>query len=281
MFPYISLSDTMTVPLYGPVFIIGFFVALYIARKIAPDYGVSRADITYGVIYGGIGMLIGAKLLFFFTKLPNIIFHFDVYLKLLKVAPIEAFSYAFGGLVFYGGLIGAFLGVYYYCYRFKVSFVGFLDVYAPLIPLVHGVGRIGCFLAGCCYGIEYHGFGCIYFPYNELVPELSQVPRVPVQLLEAGMNFIMFGILFRLLRKKKMRPGQLMGIYLLYYTVARYFLEMLRGDIARGKVGIFSTSQLISLLILPAGIVLARGKWLQKRMEKKDSQKDLQEKDLQ
>lgn len=268
MFPYIRITDTLNLPLYGPVFIAAFFAALFIARKIAPDYGVSREDLTYGTIYGGIGLLIGAKLLYFLTKLPNIIMHFDVYLELMKTSPLNAVSYAFGGLVFYGGLIGAFLGVYRYCYHFKVPFAGYLDLYAPFIPLVHGFGRIGCFLAGCCYGKEYHGFGSVQFPYNELVPELSEVPRVPVQLIEAGLNFMMFGILFFLLRRKKMKTGQLMGIYILYYTIARYFLEMLRGDIIRGGIGIFSTSQLISLLLIPVGIILVRGRWLPKVLQK-------------
>lgn len=261
MFPYIRFTDTLTLPLYGPVFIIGFFIALFIARKLGSDYGVTKEDITYGTIYGGIGLLIGAKLLYFLTKLPNIVMHFDVYVKLLKASPLNAVSYAFGGLVFYGGLIGAFLGVYCYCRCFKVSYIGFFDVYAPLIPFVHGFGRIGCFLAGCCYGKEYHGPFSVQFPYNELVPELCEVPRIPVQLIEAGLNFIVFAVLFLLLRKRKFLGGRLMGIYIIYYAVARYFLEMLRGDVLRGSVGVFSTSQLISLVLLPIGIILVSGKW--------------------
>lgn len=260
MFPYIRFTDTITLPLYGPVFMIGFFIALLIARKVGPDYGVAKEDILFGTVYGGIGLLIGAKLLYFITKLPSIIRHFDVYCELFKASPLNALAYAFGGLVFYGGLIGAFLGVLRYCCHFKVSFIGFLDVYAPLIPLVHGFGLIGCFLAGCCYGKEYHGFLSVQFPYNELVPELCEVPRIPVQLIEAGLNFIVFIILFVLLRKRKLLKGRLMGVYLLYYTVARFFLEMLRGDILRGGIGNFSTSQLISLLVLPFGIWLLFGK---------------------
>ena len=268
MFPYISLTNKITLPLYGPIFLIGFFVAVCIARKLAPEFKISKVDITYGSIYGVIGVLIGSKLLYFITKIPNIVMNINIYLKLLKMSPANAISYAFGGLVFYGGLIGAFFGVYLYCKKYKVSFGGFLDVYAPLIPFVHGFGRIGCFLSGCCYGIEYHGFGCVYFPYNELIPQLSQVPRVPVQLIEAGLNFFMFVILLFLLRRKKTRPGQLMGIYILYYAVCRYFLEMLRGDILRGKIGMFSTSQIISIILIPIGIVLVRGKWIQKHIDK-------------
>lgn len=264
MLPYIDFFGVFKMPLYGPVFVAAFFVALFFARKIAPNYGVAKEDVVFGSVYGAIGLCIGAKFVFFLTKLPDIIANWDLFWTLFTTSPIDAISYAFGGWVFYGGLIGTFLGVLRYCYHFKVPLVPFIDLFTPFIPLVHGFGRIGCFLAGCCYGIEYHGIFRVQFPENELVPELSLVPRFPVQLLEAGMNFIMFGILFWLLRKRKLLQGRLLGVYLLYYVTARYFLEMLRGDIIRGGVGIFSTSQLISLLLIPVAIIVLSGKLLPK-----------------
>lgn len=266
MFPVVNVFGLFPIPMYGTVFGIGFAIAVLIARKTGPSYGIGRDDITFASLYGIIGLLAGAKLLYFLTKLPAIIMHFDIYLKVLREAPIEALSYAFGGLVFYGGLFGAILGVYCYCRQYKVPFIPYLDIYAPLLPFVHGVGRIGCFLAGCCYGIEYHGFGSVQFPYNELIPELDKVPRVPVQLMEAGLNFMLCAALLLLRKKRKLRAGQLMGIYFVYYAIVRYLMEMLRGDIIRGGVGAFSTSQIISMLLLPVGIVLIRGRWLEKRM---------------
>ena len=272
MFPNIVLFDKFTIPLYGPVFFVGFVIAFLIALKMAPKYGVGREDLLFCTVYAAIGLVVGAKVLYFISKLPNIIIKFDVYVNLLKADWMSALNYAFGGLVFYGGLIGAVIGGYRYCYHFKLPFVPYVDIYAPLIPLIHGFGRIACFLGGCCYGIEYHGFGSIQFPVNEFVPELDDVPRFPVQLLEAGMNFIFSGILFLLIKKKKFKPGQAMGVYLIYYTIARFLLELLRGDKTRGVWGFFSTSQIISFLLLPLGIVLIRGKWLHKwdakRMEK-------------
>lgn len=262
MFPVINVFGLFPIPMYGTVFGIGFAIAVLIARKIGPSYGVRRDDITFASLYGILGLLVGAKVLFFLTKLPAIIVHFNTYLRVLKESPIDAISFAFGGMVFYGGLFGAILGVYCYCRQYKVPFVPYLDIYAPLLPFIHGFGRIACFLAGCCYGIEYHGFGSVQFPYNELVPELSEVPRVPVQLMEAVLNFIMCGVLFFLMKKKKMHNGQLLGIYFVYYAIARYLLEMLRGDIIRGGIGRFSTSQIISILLLPAGFILIRGKRL-------------------
>lgn len=272
MFPVLNVFGLFPIPMYGTVFGIGFAIAVLIARKIGPLYGIGRDDITFASIYGILGLLVGAKALYFLTKLPAIIMHFDIYLRALREDPLNAISYAFSGLVFYGGLFGAILGVYCYCRQYKVAFIPYLDIYAPLLPFIHGFGRIGCFLAGCCYGIEYHGFGSVQFPYNELVPELNKVPRMPVQLMEAALNFILCAVLFFLMKKKKMRAGQLMGIYFVYYAIARYLLEELRGDIIRGGVGQFSTSQIISILLLPVGIVLIRGKWLEARQVKKARQ---------
>lgn len=267
MFPLIDLG-IVQIPVYSSLFLIAFFAAVFMARRMGVRYGMAKEDVLYGSVYAGIGLLIGSKLLYFITKLPALIrgfdkvvnaFHEDAWQTLLFLA-----NFSFGGLVFYGGLIGALLGVLRYCKRFSVPFVPYLDIYAPLIPFVHGVGRIGCFCAGCCYGIEYHGPGHVWFPHNDLVSGLDAVPRFPVQLLEAAMNFVMCILLFYLSRKGRLKNGRIMGIYLIYYAFARFGLEMLRGDKMRGSVSIFSTSQLISLILLPVGVILLRGKWLQK-----------------
>lgn len=260
MFPFIRITQDIKIPLYGLMFLIGFFLAVFIGRRIAPRFQGTKEDTTYAAAYAAIGILVGSKFVYFLTKLPIIIRKFDAFSYLLKESPLTALQYAFGGFVFYGGLLGAVLAVWFYCKQFKVPFLPLLDTFAPLIPLIHGFGRIGCFCSGCCYGKEYHGFGAVHFPPNEIVPELSQVARVPVQLIEAGLNFIVFAILLYLGMKGICKAGQLMGIYLIYYTIARFFLEMLRGDKVRGSVGIFSTSQLISLLLIPIGIYLLSGR---------------------
>ena len=227
-------------------------------RKIAPKHGIAKEDITFSTIYGMIGLAIGAKLVFFLTRLPDIVLHMDLAVKLIRISFYDFVNYAFGGWVFYGGLIGFVAGLYVYCRLYKINFIQIIDIDTPFLPLVHGCGRIGCFMAGCCYGIEYHGPLAIHFPYNEMVPELCEVPRFPVQLTEAFCNFIMFAILFSIFRKGKLRQGKLLGVYLSYYAVMRFGLEYLRGDVARGKVGVVSTSQLISLLLLPVAIFLIR-----------------------
>lgn len=265
MLPTVSLFGLVDLPLYGLIFFVAFVIAVFIAYKIAPAYGVLNHDLLYASIYAAIGLGIGAKLMYFISKLPQIIRHFPTFVQLIKVSPVDALSYAFGGLVFYGGLLGAAAGVYVYCRQYKIPVYPFMDIAAPLIPFVHGFGRVGCFMAGCCYGIEYHGPFAVQFPYNELVPELNKVPRFPVQLLEAGMNFVMCAVLFILMKKKRLKTGQLLGIYLIYYTIARFCLEFLRGDLIRGQIFGISTSQIISFILLPIGIILVQGRWIEKK----------------
>ena len=276
MLPFIDLGF-FELPLYGLMFLIGFLLALLMIKHLAPKVGVGKDDAIYASIYGCIGLLIGAKLLYFITKLPGIIRDFDIIVGMFEKSGINTWklieyflSEWFGGMVFYGGLIGFCLGVIRYCHHFKVPLFSIADLYTPFLPFAHAFGRIGCFCAGCCYGIEYHGPFAIHFPYNEMSPELNTVERFPVQLLEALLNFICFGVLLYLLKKnasrseseRKLKQGQLLGFYLAYYLVARTALELLRGDAVRGKVGFLSTSQIISILLIPIAVylILARKK---------------------
>ncbi|MBQ2745417.1 MAG: prolipoprotein diacylglyceryl transferase [Lachnospiraceae bacterium] len=268
MYPVLDLGF-MEIPLYSLIFAVAFVAMIFMARKLAERFEYPKSDIVNVCIYGGVGILIGAKIMYFISKLPMIITNFEWYLDYFERDFEGAINYSFGGMVFYGGLIGAVAGAYIYCRKHIMPFTPLMDIFAPLIPFVHGWGRVGCFMAGCCYGIEYHGFGCVQFPANELIAELDDVPRVPVQLLEAGFNFIIAIVLYMLIRRGKMKAGQLMGIYLVYYTVVRFAMEMLRGDAERGSVGGISTSQIISIVLIPIGIVLIHGGWLGKRMERR------------
>jgi phosphatidylglycerol:prolipoprotein diacylglycerol transferase len=120
-----------------------------------------------------------------------------------------------------------------------------LDFVVPAIPLFHFFGRIGCFLAGCCFGIE-SSFG---FTFNHsIVDEANGINRFPVQLLEAFINILLFFIL-DVFRRKKLFKQNIIYLYLLLYSFARFFIEFLRGDVYRGFFFVLSTSQIISILI--------------------------------
>lgn len=250
MYPLINLGP-IQLPSYGTVIFIGLVVGVIIAMLTAKKYNIEKTDIALSTILACIGMIIGAKLVYLLTVIPEVVSNFSY----VKTHIPETLMYMFGGYVFYGGLIGAILGYLFYCKYFQINFSKLINVIAPVIPLVHSFGRIGCFLGGCCYGIEYHGKFAVHFPENEFVSELNNVPRFPVQLLESGVNFILFIILMFYGRKTR-KEGSILGIYLICYSLIRFSLEFLRGDVERGVFLGVSTSQWISLILIPIGIYL-------------------------
>lgn len=259
MYPAIPIPfvEGAEIPTYSLMFAIGFALTLIICCNIAKKENTGDwHDVLYSAMYALIGIGVGAKLVFILTKLPKAIEHWDIFTQWMAEDFPGAISWLAGGLVFYGGLIGALLGLLIYSKQFKVSLSYIFDYVVPFFPFIHAFGRVGCFLAGCCYGMEYHGFLAVQFPENPIVPELNEVPRLPIQLIEAAANLIIFAVLLYLRKKKKTSPYGLIGIYLIAYGVLRFTLEFFRGDAVRGFVLGLSTSQLISILVIPFGIFL-------------------------
>lgn len=252
MHPYIYLG-TLELPVYGMIIIISFIAGLAVCSASGKIYGIHSRYIICSGSFAAAGLLVGAKLLYALTKLPSFISDYDIYsqLSLFKKA-----DFLFGGYVFYGGLIGAVIGVLIFCRAFHFDKGAFLNILTPLIPFAQSFGRVGCFFGGCCYGIEYHGPFAVQFPYNELSPYLHLYPRFPVQLVEACLCFILFVIIFTYTRKKAPFKGTSLGIYLISYGIIRFVLEYFRGDTIRGIWFSLSTSQWISLILVPAGIFL-------------------------
>lgn len=250
MHPIIHLGP-LEIPSYGTVIFTGLVIGTLVAMFTSKKYNIAKLDVCLSTILAGIGLIIGAKLLYMITIIPEVITNYSF----VKTHVFETLIYAFSGYVFYGGLIGALLGYFIYCRWFKIDFRLLVNVISPVIPLVHAFGRIGCFLGGCCYGMEYHGRFAIHFPENEYVPELNDVPRFPVQLLESGINFLLFLILMVYGRKRR-KPGIVLGIYLICYAIIRFVLEFFRGDTGRGIFFGISTSQWISIPLICIGICL-------------------------
>ncbi|MGN1147145.1 MAG: prolipoprotein diacylglyceryl transferase [Lachnospiraceae bacterium] len=166
------------------------------------------------------------------------------------------------GFVVYGGIIGGVLTAYVYCRLKKLSFVDYFDLMLPSVALAQGFGRIGCFLAGCCYGRETDSFIGITFTHSDYAP--NGVKLLPTQLLSSAGMFLIAGILFWYARKER-RKAKVGALYLILYSIGRFMIEFFRNDY-RGEIGIFSTSQFISLFVLAAGIILFAGR---KRSEEK------------
>jgi phosphatidylglycerol:prolipoprotein diacylglycerol transferase len=154
-------------------------------------------------------------------------------------------------------LIGGITAALIYIRKNKLDFFEVTDILVPSILLFFTFGRIGCFFAGCCYG-------CIA-DWGIALPSHGIEPLIPVQLFEAGFTFLVM-IAVLVFRPERKCTGALLPLYLIVYAIGRFVLEFFRGDIGRG-VFILSTSQWISLLILPAGVILLR--WIKKQHNKR------------
>lgn len=255
MYPYITILGR-ELPLYALCATAGILAALFWVLRMSGrgKSQVNDADAVITGLYAAIGVFIGGHLLYGITNIPYLV-------KIIKYrdsleGPTEFIRYLlaiFGGQVFYGGLLGGLLAGFVSLRARKLDMKAYADLYAPAIPLFHVFGRIGCFLAGCCYGMEWkHGIVYEHSPGAEA----NGVPRLPVQLIEAGWNLALFLFLAALFIQGIWK-GRLLLIYLALYAVARFGLEFLRGDAIRGIWLGLSTSQWISLGILSGILIYA------------------------
>lgn len=245
MYPFIELFGN-PVSVYQIAVVVGVLSSLFTMYFLAKRNGLDEIKMLYLSLWCYGASFVGGTLLF---GLTNIRLAVDLFSRPETFASFAAFWEAlttvFGGSVFYGGLLGILAASA--IYRRKAGLPRrYADITAVGIPMFHFFGRIGCFLTGCCFGIEC-GFG---FTFTESpVTPANGVCRFPVQLLEAAVNGLLTAALWVLFKKKKAQ-NSLINIYLYVYPVVRFADEFLRGDTYRGIWGPFSTSQWISLLLL-------------------------------
>ncbi len=250
MFPSFELFDR-TISMYALCALAGIFAVLLLTYKLAEKRGLDEFEMLYMMLFSFVGVLVFSHILYAFTKIDAIVFVLT-HLEMIKTFDdfVTAVSFIFGGSVFYGGLIGAIIVFVIYTKIRKLNFGDYSDLGALAIPLFHFFGRIGCFLSGCCYGIEWK-YGFVY--ENSLVESANHVPRFPVQLVEAAFNLFLFFLLFYLYKKRKARR-KLIAVYLTAYPACRFVLEFFRGDTYRGFIGMLSTSQIISVILFITGV---------------------------
>lgn len=246
MLPNLVLGNKVITP-YMICTLIGIFAAgSFALKQTKKKYENEYLTI---LLWSSIGVVIGGQLLYTVTNLPFIVY------CIRQNANLAMLLQAFGGSVFYGGMFGGLLVGKIYCSIRHTDILPYLDVTALFIPLFHVFGRIGCFLSGCCYGIECE-FGFVY--RYSLIEAACGVRRLPVQLFEAAGNLLIFFILYRLQKSGRMKD-RLLYLYFLLYSVLRFVTEFFRGDEYRGFFLMFSTSQWISLLLFCiSGTILLR-----------------------
>ncbi len=235
---------SLSIHWYGVLVALGFLAGLWTASRRGLRDGVAAEKIIDLGPWLMLGTIVGARTLYVVSY----------WREQFASQPLwEIFMVHHGGLVFYGGLIGASLAGIIYIRAKKLPLWKLADILAPSIALGHAIGRIGCLMNGCCYGRACDLPWAIRFPADH---ETHGAPVHPTQIYESLLNFALYAALAWLYRRKKF-DGQIFATYLVGYAVLRTFVETFRGDYPVYYLGgMVTPAQLVSVGILGAGLLL-------------------------
>ena len=247
MHPILFEIGRFPVYTYGVLLAAAYLLGLQFALMRAKTRNLDPNRVMDLGIWIIISALVGAKALL-------LVVDFDRY----RGNPGELLDLFRSGGVFYGGLIAAVVVALWYLRRHRMPMWTVTDVFAPGIALGHVIGRLGCLFAGCCFGrptdvpwaITFHSS---YAAQNAGTP--LDIPLHPTQLYEAGAELLILLLLLGTERRGRPFPGRTFWAYMFLYGVSRFVIEFYRGD-PRGSIGMFSTSQFLSLIIVPLSIVM-------------------------
>ncbi len=225
---------------YGLMIAIGILVAASLLLKRGKERGYDEDSLLNLIILTVIGGVVGGKLLFIITEFKSILEDPSILLN---------FGY---GFVVYGALIVGAFTIYLYCKNKDWKVFEILDLVTPGLAIAQGFGRIGCFLAGCCYGRETNLSIGVEVPINSLAP--AGIHLHPTQIYSSIFDFLLGFFLLYYSRKEK-KSGKVVSMYLIIYSIGRFIVEFFRND-PRGNVGLLSTSQFIAVFTLILGLVI-------------------------
>lgn len=234
----------ISVPSYGLMIAMGVVLANFVGMLVLKREHLDFNDFMILEAYCILGAFIGAKILYLVVSYK--------YIDWGRILDYKYFNdLMLGGFVFYGGLIGGLLFIFLGGRFHKINPKLYLKNFIFLIPFIHCFGRIGCFMAGCCYGVPYHGIGYVVFPEGSYA--LTGVELFPVQLVEA--ICLMTIAITILLLQLTIRFEHTVELYLFMYGIVRFILEYYRYDDIRGEIANLSTSQWISVIMIAVAII--------------------------
>lgn len=228
----------VTVHGYGLMIAIGIIVALLVAEKRAAKLGMNTDYIYTATFLIAIIGFLGGKLMFMIVEWRQTIAD--------PLAMLKG-----NGFVVYGGIITGFITALVYCHMKKISFPEYADLLTPCVAIAQGFGRIGCFMAGCCYGRPTNSWIGVIFKNSPYAP--NGVKVIPTQLFSSAGDFLIF-LLLSLYSKKRKTKGQVTAMYFILYSIGRFIIEIFRND-DRGRVGNLSTAQFTGIFMLICGLV--------------------------
>lgn len=252
----------LSISYYGLIIAIGMGLGIFVACKLAKYRGLKKEDIFIVACYILPLSIIGARLYY-------VIFSGKAY------SFLEIFEIWKGGMAIYGGVIGGVIGIALYCLIHKKNFLDVTDVAVVALILGQGIGRIGCYFAGCCYGIEVTNKALQWFPFST---KIDGVWHLSTFFYESFFDLVIFAVFTFLIIKKVKNRGIMSSLYLISYGVVRCVIETFRGDSL--YIGTMKVSQLLSILIIIGGIILMLiiyGLKYDKCVEKYNREQDISE----
>jgi len=248
MYPKLISIGSFYIPTYGVLVALGFLAGLTVTLQLARKVGLPAEKVANLAVYCAIAGIAGAKLFMFLFDLPDYIRDPG---QIFTLETLQAAG------VFHGGFIVAFVFALIYIQRQSLPPLATMDTFAPGIVLGQAVGRLGCFAAGCCWGKACNLPWGVRFQSNVASPVPLNHTLHPVQLYESAANLAIFAILYRQFGRKH-RNGQIIGLYLILYSTARFLIEFFR-EHEQSLVGPFSLTQWIALALLALGIGIYAG----------------------
>lgn len=259
MYPVLFEIGGLTITTFGLMMFLSFLSAAWILSIQLERRGFAR-EIAWDVLaWVALGGIVGAKLYYLALHWQDVV-----------ADPVGSLL-SRGGLVWYGGLIGGVLAYYWQVKRRNLPLAPMFDATAPALMLAYAVGRMGCFLVGDDYGLPTESWAGIAFPNGTppstagylrsvgaeipaTVPDTAVLAVHPTQLYEVGAALLLFAVIWKV-SSRRLRPGQLFGLYLALYGIERFFIEFVRAKGDRFLFGL-STSQAASVLILAVAAYL-------------------------
>jgi phosphatidylglycerol:prolipoprotein diacylglycerol transferase len=243
MFPDLITLGTVTVHTYGLFLALGLFAGLTVAWRIKEREGIGARQVLEMASLTVFAAVIGSRGLYVIMNVSQ-----------YKIRPMDILKIWDGGFVFAGGIIFVLSILLLYARRRGLSFFKLGDLWAPAVAIGQCIGRLGCFFAGCCYGIPTDlKWGVVFTHPHSLAP--LHVAMHPTQLYSAASGFAIFVVLLLLHAKKKF-DGQVLLWFLILHSTARLAVERFRGD-DRGVLfnGNMTTTQLAATIILVVAVI--------------------------
>lgn len=241
------LPDTIVIYSYGFLIalgaLLGYFYTAYEAKK---QFDFPYHKTQQLILWIIIAAVVGGKFFIFFED-PG-------YYAANPSALLQNFG---NGFVFYGSLLFAIPTMLLFFQINKLPLLPMLDIAAILACITHGLGRLGCFMAGCCYGVPTNGPVAVTFTDLKAHAEPLNTPLHPTQLY-ASIYIAMIAVVLLIIKRHQKFQGQLFMLYLMMYSIGRSVIEIYRGDISRGYVigDIVTNSQFFSAVVFIAALVI-------------------------